>query len=478
MIAGTVWSGTALICVIAVFVRFFQGWSGGWRRYAVAFALLGVTGLDIIPFLGRNLATRDVPSEMLPMLEWWNEMVTGFSDAMLWVPHHIAALVTGLLALLLVWEETNTESRSARLVPMLFAAMALASTVGLSVDLGFVFGVSLAVWFLFLGWRKEFAAALATLVVAAVAGTLVAPFCLELLAGGPPARSLSLTVRDFSLLPRTSDPFLKAALRLATLPLNYGMELGFFLYAAAIHWRLRWRSALARPDRPVVLLLLTSFFIATFLLSRAGNDLNLRALLPAQFILLLWAAQVLDLRRHLGAVDRGLLTLLLVIGASGAALNLVSLRFFPLFEDSALFARLEGGVNRDHLYGRTSLSIAQAYSWIRQRTNRSAVLQSTPETLFNYGFGLYSDRRGLAMGVECDAYSGRVADCKAIKAALRPLFTGPAGSNDFVRVCRAFPLDYVVVQMDDPVWASPSSWIWKEQPVFANACARVFACRR
>ena len=148
-----------------------------------------------------------------------------------------------------------------------------------------------------------------------------------------------------------------------------------------------------------------------------------------------------------------------------------------------MVARAEGGINRDHLYGRQSFDAAEAYTWIRRRTDERAVIQDNPDG-WRLEPGLYADRRWLAMGYECDVFerlpSGgdQAAGCKAVKAAVRPLFAGPASSGDFSRLCRAWPLNYVIVQSDDPVWAFRSSWVWQEQPVFANSDVRVFPCSR
>ena len=465
--AGTLWSGGALICLIAVYLRFFLGWESSlWRRYAIALALLFVTGLDIVPALTINLVNIETPSQMLASIEWWNVQVTGWLDAMLWVPHHIAALVAGMVALFLMRQPP-------RVFPLILAAMALASCGGLSVDVAFVFAVFLAVWFLFSCWNRDLAAIRVNLAVSSIAAVLAAAFLLELAATGASAGFIHLHVREFSLLPETGR-LLHLVLRLAVLPLNYALEFGVYLYAAAIYWN-RQRGRLSIRNSPAVVLLATSTLMATFLVSSGGNDLDLRSFLPTQFILLLCAASVLVLWNTLKPVERRSLMVLAIIGISSTVLDLTLLRFFPLFQDSQAFASQEGGSNRDHRIGRRDFAIAEAYTWIRRSTNEGIVIQGSPTSVVT-PYGLYADRSGLAMGGECDGYSGRAGECKAIKAALQPLFTGTAGSTGFTAACRAFPVDLLVFDANDPVWRFKNSWIWAERPVFENEFTRVLSC--
>ena len=92
-------------------------------------------------------------------------------------------------------------------------------------------------------------------------------------------------------------------------------------------------------------------------------------------------------------------------------------------------------------------------------------------------FGLYAERPGLAIGGECEAFSGRNKECVAIKAAVGPLFSGGASLQNFPDLCRAFPLDIVIVTDSDKVWPMKDSWIQHYQPVYSTEFTKVFACR-
>ena len=55
LIAGTIWAGIALLCVVGLYLRFFLNIeASNWKTYALAFALLGVTGFDILPVLAYD----------------------------------------------------------------------------------------------------------------------------------------------------------------------------------------------------------------------------------------------------------------------------------------------------------------------------------------------------------------------------------------------------------------------------------------
>jgi hypothetical protein len=78
-------------------------------------------------------------------------------------------------------------------------------------------------------------------------------------------------------------------------------------------------------------MLATSVLICTFVKSTAiqNNDLGWRGFLPAQFILLLWAASLLSER----ASRTALTVVLIVLGVAGVAYDLTTLRFYPVLAD-------------------------------------------------------------------------------------------------------------------------------------------------
>jgi hypothetical protein len=492
-IAGALWSGIALLCLIAAYQRIFQGLDPArWGPYAIGLALLGVTGLDILPVLQVDYQHRHTPAEMLPSIEGWNEQVTAWLGSMLWVPHHIAALVACLIAFLLLWRDSEQPGRWPQPLSVVLAAAAMASAVGMSVYVTFTFASILVVWALLALIRKQ-PKVLAAVVAAGVLSLLIAlPFLLELRSNEPVADGIHWQVRRFALFYDKLGPLglispeqtWKTTLyRLAFLPLNYFLELGVYFYAGILCCRRLWRKRpVSGRDLAAVAMLGASVAICTFLGSNVGdmgNDLGWRGFLPAQFVLLLWTAELLDdhvsewrlRRRHYGA-----LILLLAVGVSSTMLDLTLLRGWNLFRDAPLFNRLGETPDVKRRLGERYAALAATYAWIRSHTPANAVVEANPdETPFSYG--LYAQRLALAMGGECEAYSGRSKDCAAIKTAVRPLFSGTASLQDFPDLCRAFPLDIVIVTDSDAVWPRKESWMQHYLPVYSSEFTKAFACR-
>ena len=276
---------------------------------------------------------------------------------------------------------------------------------------------------------------------------------------------------------------------------SYFLELGVYFYAGILCFGRLWRSGtiscaiqaksasrFCGRDLAALAVLGTSVTIGTFLGSNVGdggNDLGWRGFLPAQFILLLWTAELLDghvpelrlRRKHYVA-----LVLLLAVGVSSTLLDLALLRGFNQFRDSQWFNRLGGTPDDNRHLGERYAALADTYAWLRSHTPADTVVEANPdETAFSYG--LYAQRLALAMGGECEGYSGRNKECAAIKAAVRPLFSDAASLQSLPDVCRAFPLDIVIVTDSDAVWRMKDSWIQHLEPVYATKSTKVLACR-
>ncbi len=486
-IAGALWSGIALICLIPVYQRIFQRLDPArWRPYAIGLGLLGVTGLDLLPVLRT-------------------EQVTGWLDAMLWVPHHMAALAACLIAFLLLWRESQRFEGSPRAWPrastVILSAVALASAAGMSVFVTFTFACILVVWALLMLIRSRWM----PLAIVAAAGTvslfMALPFIYEMRASAPVVSprlyGVHWQVRRFYLmsyrgelesleLATPEQSFTSTFFRLVFLPLNYLLQLGIYFYAGIYCCRRLWRNRpISSRDLAAVAMLGTSVIICTFLASSVAegvNDLGWRGFAAAQFILLLWTTELLDERIPespaplIRPPQHGALILLLVVGAFGTLLDLTELRGFDPFIDSHLFGRLGGLPNINLRQGERSAVRADSYAWIRSHTPANAVVEANPDQR-PYFYGLYAERAGLALGRECEVYSGRARECFATKAAVRPLFSGLGSLDDFPNVCRAFPLDIVIVTDSDAVWPMKDSWIQHFQPVYSTEFTKVFACR-
>ena len=87
-------------------------------------------------------------------MEWWNDaQITSWVASLLWVPHHVAALIACFVAFLLLRHQADIHRRWAT-GPVIVAGMAFASAAGMSVYVTFTFVVAVALWLLALITRK------------------------------------------------------------------------------------------------------------------------------------------------------------------------------------------------------------------------------------------------------------------------------------------------------------------------------------
>ena len=109
-------------------------------------------------------------------MEWWNDaQITPWINSLLWVPHHLAALIACFIAFLLLRHQADAHRRWGA-APVIVAGMAFASATGMSVYVTFTFVVAVALWLLVLIARKgwlELAMFVGAGAVAAALGTLL-----------------------------------------------------------------------------------------------------------------------------------------------------------------------------------------------------------------------------------------------------------------------------------------------------------------
>jgi hypothetical protein len=182
------------------------------------------------------------------------------------------------------------------------------------------------------------------------------------------------------------------------------------------------------------------------------------------------------------------LGVLLVFGASTTALDLGLLRFSALILDGRQIQQSTSAPLLDANHAESNQALSDAWAWIREHSKPTAIVEANPNRLI-YQYGLYSDRRGLAMGAECGGFTGQWAACSALERSVAKLYKSPdglskeplpeeSGSADFNRLCASYPLDLLLVESSDPVWSAPHSWMETRRPVYSNAFAKVFACRQ
>ena len=497
--AGTFWCGVGLMALVVLYLRLFSpGDPARFRRRAlIATLLLAITGLDILPtlFLLMLYAKGALPF-LLPSVEWWNEHVDWFLYTALWAPHALSSLIAGLTSFLLLWKAPDLRSTGGMLRYAVPAGLALASCVGASIYVSFVFAVFLMVWTAITLWKRWGRETAGLILAGATAGGMALPYLLSLrgpaAAGFKGASPIEFTVRAFSfaaLIPRIhgmSESVRLLVVNLPLVPINYLMELGLFFVVGTIQWRKfrRRGGPLSRQELACVTMIATSILICTFLRSSVigCNDLGWRGFLLAQFMLLLWAVEVVSERNtpdFLTAPQRRMLAAFLILGGMGTLYDLTLTRVYPMLADSGVVPPLDW-MSPDRNFGQRTFASRAAYQWAQSMTPDTAIIQSNPQVVFqDTPEMLYGGRRTVASDTQCNAaFGGDPRQCAPIVARIEEIY--PAGGQAPIAslrdVCVNLPIDLVVVKDTDPVWKNRDSWVWTGRPVFANPYFRLFSC--
>jgi len=500
MYGGTVWAGVTLMSLIAVSLKFFVGVRERLeQKVLIGCALLLATGLDILPNVYLYLHWHQVNPDM----EWWNEpQITSWVDSLLWVPHHVMGLVACMIGVLVLRQKVATTFQ--RAIAMLIAGLAFASSVGLSVLVTFTFAVFAFFWLLFAAHRRWWddvagvlgASAIGLLAALPYLSTFVGP-AVDGTGGG--GRFLAVSIRDFAFGRHLIDSGLHIApetvvgrelLLLLLLPLNYLFELGFFLLVGAVRLNsIRAGSIkMSRPEETAWMMVGASFLVGSFLRSTtiSSNDLGWRCFLPAQLILLLWAALFIDdwwSERHVAspsAVVAGFAGVLLAIGLIGTGYQVVMLRIYPILLDDGHLT--SGGVpwlDQDGRLGERTYALRSVYDSLRTTVPVDAIVQYNPYAPAFIPHQLYSGH-SAAIGLPlCGAsFGGDVSRCVGRMQSVASLFRKPssAESAGLDSVCRVYGIEVMLVDDSDPVWKDRDSWVWKREPLLANDYVRAFRC--
>ncbi len=351
-----------------------------------------------------------------------------------------------------------------------------------------MFAIFLVVWAVITiakKWYRE-TALLAVAGVTAILSSI--PFLTRLRAPSAGGSFAEFTVRSFDLAQfllirlGLDRPWQIVLANVMFLPVNYFLELGFFLAAGLIAWRI-FREQQRSPTRQewaAFAMAATSVVVCTFLKSSviANNDLGWRGFLIAQFVLLLWAADLLTVPAAVPRGDWAVLMAMLALGAAGVIYDLAIGRFYPLLSDAQIAPKIYWMAQDEKLGMRTQAN-REAYQWLRAHTSPRAIIQNNPDVATQDTFyGIYADRKTVAEDPACAAaFGGDPRECPPLVERLTGLFAG-RGPESLESVCRSLPIDVVVAKDTDPAWNERRSWVWLDPPLFANDFVRLFGCDR
>ena len=522
-IASCIWAGFGLMVTVKLYASHFFHWQRKQRW--IALGLLLVTGADLIPALGNAILQPSLNGD----IEWWSvDPIDAWPDSLLWVPHHVASVLCCLLAFLFLWRTLEPLSRNAKRWTIVLAAVACASAVGLSVYVAFGFALLILAWLVRLvvirhPQRTELW--LRTISVAALSVVMLAPFLWELSsaclhpvcvepngAATPVTHLFTLSVRRmidsglltglpmFSSWNHSHPVLLDQAIRLLLLLPGLAMELG--LYGAVLLlllWAKRRHETMPKNDARdtavffAVCGLIMTMFLGSSVIS--NNDFGYRAVMLAQFFLLLLAADVLGSWSVPGSVPviansptrRRWLYSLLALGVAGFFYGAFLLRAWLPMETT----RAQNGFRQ---LPEESFQVREAFVALDRVAPPNAVVSfnpidrtigqktevMTPDEYFQRMLVMNAGRQILNAERICAThFGGNPSECSPIQNATVQLYALPTPSAQWAHeYCSRFGVQYLLVSNRDPAWRSDAGWPVMLPVIAQEPALRILQCSK
>lgn len=477
--ASSIWAGLGLMAAMAFYLRLreihFE--HTNWRSIKKGFALLAVSGLDVVPIAILMLAARQVVGSV----DVWNTSIVSWVGSVLWVPHHIGALIAGVVTIMLAQLARYRSSRE-RYTYLFFAGVGFASAFGMSVWVTFVFAVFWIIWIVALFLRRDERFFVPPLIFAGITSLfLSSSFLLGLFQTGANASGsfpVAFEIRTLFQLEsfvKGMPLLVQSLIMLLVLPINYLLELGFF-FAAGMYWfKLNNRKTILSNQfyRLEVVLLLVVLLIGSCLRSTIGsNDLGWRAWLPGQFVLLVWGVDVLNsfdfasqpvkASGELAKIKK-LLYVFAAIGVLTSAVDVVLLRMaWPLMTGKEVSERY--------------YSAHFAYDFLRDHVPADAITQDNPFHGIDRPSGLYGTHQMVISARS--SYGVSVDDFNSLASEVGVLFLNDKASDwhNADMVCADHLIDVVIFDDTDPAWKNLPALKIQRAPLFENNHYAIFAC--
>ena len=498
--ASIFWSALGLASTIPLFLKhFFQHKSDLRRRSLVGILLLAATGLDLIPYAVLTRLAHRIFADM----EWWDpNQVTSWVGSLLWVPHHVAALTACIVGLLFFAAIKEQQTLAERAWLASICGLAFSSATGLSIYVTLAFAIFVFAWSLWVLMQKELAT-LGTYVAAGVVTVLLSlPFLADLLAKGSGAggeqRVVFFAFRRFTPIfdmlaaNGITSPLIHRLLDLPMLAVVYFFEFGVFFVTAILYRRMQMHGGkgLTRQQQMGWTMFATALAATSFLQSAAtdSNDFGFRGILVVQFILLLWAAEVVyevfysadhnDLKGIGAAWVKPCLVLTLVLGFTASIYQVGILRLYAPLADRGVLERTEmrlGGAD----FAEQTYWLRDGYEHLQVRLPGRAVVQYNPDNNEVLATHLYSHQQALAGDIGCDAdFGGDRLACAQLMPYIQTVYNDPIGLRqwDLNAFCRSAKLDALIATPADPVWRDPESWVWRQPLLAGNPGMRAVSC--
>ncbi len=503
LIAGDAWIGIILMSVIAIYLKLRNGLKNtdAWKTSIIGIGLLTISGFDFIPAVMQIITTRLFYgySVLTGDIEHWNEQITAWVGSLLWVPHHVAAVVACIFSLVIINFSEEEKRLSKKIQILILAGLSLASAIGLSTWVALVFvafvGVTILIFF-FSNTEKKLA--ISMMLIGILAVLFAAPFLIGILHNGTGSDSIPVVFEVRKFLPVypfiAEIPYFFANLiYLILLPVNYLMELGFFFFIALM-WFQSFRSRVNIPNRIKILeitllsvvILLTSFFRSSIV---SSNEIGWRGWLFGQFVLLIWTIDLLrqfsfdtnsiklTISNLIFSKDRRvkLLSLFAVAGILTSIVDLTLLRLWPAMVDLGITG-FPNGLSPDVQLGKRTYSSRLVYEFIRESLSGDVVIQNNPSMGLDRPSGLYGSQQ-LAISYNAP-YNVPLTVLSENSDAISGIFNSEMEITwmKIDSICDQYYIDVIIINDIDPVWNQLSTLDIQRTPIFSNNYYSIYTC--
>lgn len=501
LFAGIAWTGLALMATIATYLRLRnnQNKTGNKQLSLLGIKLLAVGGLDFIPVLILMLAVK-AATGTLPFdgrMEGWNLPVMSWLNAITWVPNHVASMAACIVALLAMHSIQQETGFQKRIVYVVLAGASIGSAFGMSVWVAATFGLFMGIWGIVLLFRRTERGLVVWIMASGILGLLfVSQFIFEILQGGGKSAAtggmpVGLYVRPF-LFTRLLPHGIREVIEIFLLPVNYLFELGFF-FAIAVLWIKQrsktWKSnsfMTAEFTLLVMVAVLLSFVKSTVIVI---NDLGMRAWLLGQFVLIIWAVDILSANttadsllpfastRPITASKRSndLMRFLLIVGFLTTAMEATATRFWPILVDTGITG-VPNELTPDTNLGKRTYAARLAYEYVRDHTPPDLIVQNNPLIVLDRPSGLYGTRQ-MVIG-DRTSYGVPLEEFKRLSTEIGTVFNveNVTEWSMIDKTCDKYFIEAIIVKDTDLLWSSLDTLARDRPPLYQNPYYAVFEC--
>lgn len=512
--AGCIWSGFILESLTGLYLKYFLAVGARLRRQFLIAALLPAVGSFALCIYFWNMIALHIPP---PGDVWYAGQIADLVNFFLFYPHHLAAMVCCMFALLLTCMAPQAGHDG--VTSLIFIGMALASSFGLSVYVAFAFFLVMVCWTIGQLLKRQWRIPALLFAGGILAAALLAPYLYEIThttskmavgAGGspfgwgvretiPPDRLAHSAL--LSWLAKTHPVAARALAKLILMPPGFALELGVYSLALLIFLIPSWRGrkSLTPAQRTLLLLAVVTLPLTAFIRSSviSVNDFGIHSALFIQYPLLLLLSELLIAWKLAPSADcqpeltsglagaspqflRSFVTLAILIGILSTTWRVLVLRFIlPLSEINAAQAENPQVAELPHKAWIAYLG----YRELDSRIPRNAIIQFNPngDWMFWKNVDLINARHQVAITsgkLWCGAeLGGDPSGCSDMLTAIDPLFTPTADAQQARAACRAFGIQYLVASVYDAPWTNRASWVWTLPEALATPEFRALGCQ-